>query len=689
MNKKKIIGVVVVVIVLALGVWFFFSSGLVNPSVKLSGASLERVVMKGPTDSGYLSFSFASERTKPVFVNAFLDLNGDGKYEAYDVGGKRQEEHVVVDFPASVVSGEAAGYPVKLVDRSVDGKRDIKGVAIFSAGKTASSSPDHSDGVPFTIASVDVQDMSDFMDVGNTDGKRRGFSVPDMTSVRTAVLPIANAQGAGGERPTEYFAKSNDLPDTNQNYNECAPTAVSNNVRFLAKKYKFENRIPSDTRELINELKADLSWDDGVFDSDFIAGKNAFFARRGIPIVTHQIGTKNDVDIHYKIFEEMRKGQAVELSVSFFDTDPDGTMHPAGGHMIAVSSVYRVEGKNYVAINDSATRSKPGEVKSEYYEMNGDMIPNYNGTAFIDFAYAQSPTDELAKGTYVDPTKDETNLVAGAGSTLTPSGTEVTRGLGKFGFFFADIENPGDHMVGESFPIAATVVKKRNIEQTMGYWIEDVRHEYKHKAADPWTLGGTFTVRGSAAAPTNKFDAPRKGVIAGERNRAEATFTCTSPGAANIAYTADITWARGGGEPPAQLLPRYAAQLEPSEKIVVESPTFFCKSATPLPKKEEPRTAAPVAFCPEVVEDPNGQEIDVLKKGAECYPVMQFHQADADKCDAKHWHANAGTARSVMGYMWSDPSGCGFGKTSEVQAGKVKLSPDQVAPYIENVPGGR
>ncbi|MBI2120647.1 MAG: hypothetical protein HYT94_03425 [Parcubacteria group bacterium] len=118
-------------------------------------------------------------------------------------------------------------------------------------------------------------------------------------------------------------------------------------------------------------------------------------------------------------------------------------------------------------------------------------------------------------------------------------------------------------------------------------------------------------MRGSAAAPTNKFDAPRKGQITGTRNRAEAIFTCTSPGAATIAYTADIAWARGGGEPP------------------------------------------------------------------------------ADKCDAEHWHANMGTARSILGYMWSDPSGCGFGKTSEVQAGKVKLSPDQAAPYIENVPGRR
>lgn len=690
MNLKKIIGVVVVVVILlSLGGWFFFSSGLVNPSVKLSGASLERVVMKGPTDRGYLYFSFANNRGKPVFVNAFADLNGDGKYEAYDAGGKKQEEHLVIDFPASVVSGESAGYPVMLVDRAIDAKKDIKGVVIFSVGSAASSSPDHSDGVPFTIASVQMQDMGELMDLEKKDGKARGFGIPDMTpdmtAVRTAAIPEALADTPLAERPYEYHAKSEGLPDTNQGYNECSPTSVSNNVRYLAKRYKFEDRIPKDTTELINELKGDLQWDDGVMDENFIDGKNAFFARRGIPIVTHQIGTRNDVDIHWKIYEEMKKGQAVEIAVSFFDTDPDGTMHPAGRHAVAVSSVYRVEGKNYIALNDSATRGKPGEVKSEYYKMNGDMIPGFGGTAFLDIAWAQSPTDELAKGNFVDPAKDETNFVIGTGTTLTPAGSEVTRAVGKFGFFFVDIEHPGDHMVGEGFPIAASVVK-RNVKHEMNFWRGEEALVYKHWAADPWTLGGTFTVRGSAAAPTNKFDAPRRGVIAGTRNRAEATFTCTSPGAATIAYTADIGWARGGGEPPAELLPRRAAQLEPSEKIVVESPTFFCKSATPLPKKEEPRTAAPVAFCPEVTEDPNGQEIDVLKKGAECYPTMQFHQADADKCDAKHWHANMGTARSVMGYMWSDPSGCGFGKTSEVQAGKVKLSPDQVAPYVDSVP---
>ena len=692
MKKQQVIWLFLIIIFTGLA--FLAFGPKAGGVVQISKTTLDRVYQGGPTDHGYVSLGFASTAEKSQIVNVFVDLNGDGAYLPYVVDdGKTQEEHLVVDFPVSITTGEAAGYPVTLVDRALDGKTAIKGFAVFGEESAASSTPDTlpkgSQRVDLSIASVGKEDMSDFMDVGVNDGKRRGFGAPALAEVARSVAPTAYAAGTGSAagRPNAYQGMSNGLPDTNQNYNECAPTAVSNNVRWLAKKYKFEDRIPSDTRELINELKADLEWNDGVLDPNFIPGKNAFFARRGIPIVTHQIGGKNDVDIHWKMYEEMQKGQAIEIGVSFFDTDADGTMHPAGGHTISVSAVYRQGGKNYIALNDSATRSQPNQPKSEYYEMSGDMISNYGGTAFIDYAWAQSPTDALAAGTYVDPTRDEQNFVAGPGVTLTPAGGEVTRGMGKFGFYVIDIEHPGDHMVGESFPVRATVLK-RNVEQTMGYWKENVRSEYKHKAIDPWTLGGTFTARGKAAAPTNKFDVPRKGPITGDRYHAEATFTCTSPGPATIAYKAELTWTRGGGEPPQELLPRYAAQLEPSEVLITESPTFLCKSDTPLPR-EESRTAPPTALCPGVDEDPNGNEIDVLKQGAECFPTLQFHQAGKDKCDATHWHANVGSARSLKGATWVDPSGCGFGRVSEVAAGKIKLSADQVAPYIDALPGAR
>lgn len=673
----------IIAALLLLVVWFR-SSGV--EKVVITGASVERVYRGGATDSGYLSFVFNSTTEGHHIVNAFVDWNGDGAYAPYEVDGKTQEEHVVIDFPASVRPDEAAGYPITIPDNAIDARVAITGTAIFSGAGAASSTPDappgDSDVVPFTITSVGKSDMSDFLAPGVNDGKRRGFGALGEAIVG---VPVARAETPSAARPPQYVARADGLPDTNQNYNECAPTAVSNNVRWLAKKYKFEDMISGDTRDLINELKGDLAWNDGVADENFIPGKNAFFARHGVPIVTHRIGTKNDPDIHWKIYEEMRRGQAVEIGVSFYETDADGVMHPAGGHTVAVASVYRNEGKNVIGLHDSATRSPEGQPKTEYYEMSGDMIQGYGGTAFIDIAWAQSPTDALAKGNFVDPMRNDENYVLKTGETIVSENPETTRAIGKFGFFYVDIGHPGDHMVGESFPVSATVIK-RNTAQEMPYWVmeneKEVRRVFTHRAEDPWTLAANFISFGRAVAPSQVLDVPRNGVVRGDRYRAEATFTCTSPGPATITYSADISWNRAG-EVPAELLPRYAEQLRTADVIMAASPTFLCKSATPLPEKEKPRIdPRRESFCPGVDEDPNGTEIDVLKSGSECYPTTLFHQAEVDKCDALHWHANEGHARSLKGNVWVDPNGCGLGKVKSVPAGKVKLSPDQVAPYI-------
>lgn len=207
---------------------------------------------------------------------------------------------------------------------------------------------------------------------------------------------------------------------------------------------------------------------------------------------------------------------------------------------------------------------------------------------------------------------------------------------------------------------------------------------WTHGAEKPWTLKGVF-VGGGAVEPLRAEDKPPLTSVSQDRFSAEANFTCVSPGVATVAYDVDLTWVHSGDVPaPVQRFTHGTEFESTSDHMRVESPAFRC-IAKAVPKKDEPRTAAPQAFCPNVSEDPNGKEIDVLKVGSECYPTMLFHEANPDKCDAKHWHANQGSAASLTGAVWVDPSGCGLGKVSEVAGGKVKLSPDQVAPYIESI----
>ena len=45
-------------------------------------------------------------------------------------------------------------------------------------------------------------------------------------------------------------------------------------------------------------------------------------------------------------------------------------------------------------------------------------------------------------------------------------------------------------------------------------------------------------------------------------------------------------------------------------------------------------------------------------------------------------HANGGSAVSLKGSKWNDPSGCGLGRIAEVPAGVVHLSSDEAAKFI-------
>lgn len=63
----------------------------------------------------------------------------------------------------------------------------------------------------------------------------------------------------------------------------------------------------------------------------------------------------------------------------------------------------------------------------------------------------------------------------------------------------------------------------------------------------------------------------------------------------------------------------------------------------------------------------SGEEIVVLVIGGQHYPIDQFVLAEPDECDSSHWHAYA-PVTSLEGTSASDPnpSGCGFGKESEI-----------------------
>lgn len=682
MKNRKQLWFVLVIIFIVISACLVFFGGVTRGPLIADGIALYRTVLADkPTSQGFVYIPFRNTSDEFAYLNIAVDVNGDGAILAYDTPNGKQEEWVVQnDFP-EILEGDANRFAIDVIDERF-GASPISGIAVlskeaFPAGTWSQERAEsEKEQKSFLITEIipEVRDLHMTLDPTGKLATGRTFIASARVAHAQATPPAAS--GAG-----DYYWFHADVPDQNQLWNECAPTAISNSFRWLAKKYGLEGHMPQgDVNDLIDEIKGDLAWNDGVAHGNIISGKQTFITRHGLPIEAHQIGGTDDFEIVKKINAELEKGQAVEAWLSFYDESG----HPAGAHLVTVVGAGHKNGKDIIRFTDPDTLGAPS--RDAYDVEAGNMLPRYmpGGQTYITYAYAQSPIPSLVDKTWVDPRNDTAVAVGGGGIPLTAPEEDVTLSRSLFGFFSTSVGHPGDHYVGDTFAVHAAVFKTGKEREVNFINSEGEESVWKHKAEKPWSLAGTWHASG-AVSPALTENAPPTTALNNERFAVEGKFTCTAPGFATIAYSATIGWTSSGIPPPEIKRFTHGSEFEStSDTMRVESPTFRC-IAKAVAAKEEARTAPPTEVCAGVAEDPNGKPIDVLKVGNECYPTLQFHQANADKCDATHWHANAGTARSLTGTTWIDPSGCGLGRVSEVGTAQIKLSPDQAAPYIDSV----
>jgi len=679
---------IIAIIVLFLGYVFFGDQLLPQPALVDDGVKLYRVSFDGnETDRAYLHVPFKNDRPDARYVNIGLDLDGDGAINVLS------DELVVRNAMPIVSVGENLRVPLYLPDRSIGRERPTLVAFFFSreplAPEALASEAALGDYTleKATINEVVVDHMDTVLAIDEVGNKRTGSAAAELSAF---VLPrVAYAQE--GDRPLYYRADHDGVPDHDQDYNECSPTSVVNSFMWLSKQYGFEELMPADIETAISELKADLQWDSGTNDQDIIPGKQQFVDRHQLPIEVHQIGTQNDPDIHYKIYEEIAKGQAVEVSLQFYRTDEDGHRTRAGGHMVSVTGVNGGPEWKGMRLNDSATDAGESDPSGDLYEVQGNQLIGFwtDKDVEIEYAYAQSPIKEVTDGSWTAPSGSD--FLVPDTHVLNPGGDVVSKGISRFGFFNSFIDHPGDHYVGERFTVTASVVRRAGERQYMFFTNQAGESDaYWHSAGAPWTLDGTIT-GGGVLAPDTLVGRPTKATVSGDRYRLEQEFVCVAPGLAMITYQADVTWTiEDGGDPlPADTRTRYEEQLKPQDSFTITSPIFQCLTNDPKDIQETAMSLdepEPETVCNGITEDPQGVEIEVLEIGGECYPKIQFTEgSSADPCQALHWHGGKVVSLSGTEKMDPLPDACGFGKIGEVPERTVNIDQAAAARYLGGV----
>lgn len=474
------------------------------------------------------------------------------------------------------------------------------------------------------------------------------------------------------------------IPDINQKYNECAPTAVANSFRWLAKKHWFNDRIPESDTDLINELKGYMEWDFWVAKWNTLKWKKEFIKERELPIEAHLIWEANDENILEKIHEELKKGQAVEVSLQYYKKDADGNLKKDWAHLVTVSWIrdYTDIGLDkWINFSDPWTHEKDWKVGSDPYMIQWNTIVNFWSWWITKIRYAVAQSPILKKDWTIIDFWSNTSLVLDKNKMLLSEQT-LTSSIWAFWFFKADFSWIGDHYVWEKFNTTVIVSENWKSETIEWDW-----EKYKIKMIWPWKLTWKFNTS-SIISPKNLEKAPDKTQVNWKKFRIEESFTCTKSWLAYIEYTANISWVKTWAwNVPEKIQKEYWKLLLAIDTITVRSPSFKCienSKSTP----ETSYTETHKSFnCEWFEEDPEWKEIELLKLWKECFPKFQFRWwGNAhDNCWAGHYHwAKSDIVYSLKWTAKTDPdiNACGFWKIDEIETWKIKLNQDQMSPFI-------
>ena len=229
-------------------------------------------------------------------------------------------------------------------------------------------------------------------------GERFGFDVPGAhenikrgIGLLNTVIKAAHAEG-------EEVFRDALTPDLAQNSMECAAVSAANNLMSLAGENDKLGNLPEFTGDLIEELKTDMKFNNGISLANMVAGKNAFIHRHNLPISTELklAPTKDD------ILNALNSGAAVELSFAFVQSRSgrDNT-----GHVVTLVGA----SNSNIFVHDSGTPEGMdtlrmfGTVQTPKNTFINVPYPLWDGVAYIDGVVIQNWTEpKHAEGSYTD-----------------------------------------------------------------------------------------------------------------------------------------------------------------------------------------------------------------------------------------------------------------------------------------------
>lgn len=316
-----------------------------------------------PTDLAHLSIPFIQDYGN-MFISITADLNGDGT-----------KTLIVENMPAKARDGGINRFAINVSEGISE---NVVANVYFSDLPNVELDENNFQLATLQVTTVDVDDEIAISAPGASPDLKRGSFIP---------LVLANPQDGVSEREGE-------IPDLEGGPMDCFPIATANNLISLANTHGLRDKLPQDPKDMVDELKDDMQFDDGVLKQNFMQGKQAFVDRYKLPITTTQIDRPSYDDLD----EALAQDCAVEISTTFLRSRSG---KPDTGHVITGVGVSTDGDDVRIMVHDPATRT--GDDVYETQMTGGDSpfilikdYPFWDGIMIVDAIYVQCYDEELA-----------------------------------------------------------------------------------------------------------------------------------------------------------------------------------------------------------------------------------------------------------------------------------------------------
>ncbi len=319
------------------------------------------------TDYGYINYNFNDDSTELIYAQGSIDLNGDGKYS--------ENEIIILNKKVKVIKGFPNRFSFTLPEELKDvDKNSVFNVKLSLTNNKVSNESANNIVIEHEIAVIVETEVLD---------TEFGLDIPGSSE------HIKRGVGLNIDEPMDFEEtgiESSDLPDLSGGPMDCFPIATANNLINMTSQNDRRDDLPENPQDIINELKVLMNYSDGVTNSNFLIGKNAFVEKYDLPITTEVIKQPTINDLAFAF----ANADAIEISTIMIRS---ASNKKNTGHVFTGVSAYQDGEEAGLAVHDPATSLGTDTMNIKMTDGDNQYIlveyPMWDGIVLIDAIYLQ------------------------------------------------------------------------------------------------------------------------------------------------------------------------------------------------------------------------------------------------------------------------------------------------------------